>query len=153
MEKKEIDIWRDTPVRLLGYANECGESFRFIYPRLVIPSYMVAIGYTFCDCFDKGHKAYKLEGKKVTKNVAITSFDALLWQLLASVAIPGFIINRLVHSTEYFVKVKFPAGGKIGPVPIRFIPTIIGLGCIPFIVEPIDHFVDLSMDKTVRKLY
>ena len=31
MENKEIDIWRETPVRLLGYANECGESFRSAY--------------------------------------------------------------------------------------------------------------------------
>ena len=79
MENKEIDIWRETPVRLLGYANECGESFRFIYPRGVVPSYIVAIGYTFCDCFDKGYNEYKLEGKKITNKVVITSFDALLW--------------------------------------------------------------------------
>ena len=25
---KEIDIYRDTPLRLLGYANEVGEAFR-----------------------------------------------------------------------------------------------------------------------------
>jgi len=24
----EVDIYRDTPVRLLGYANEVGEAFR-----------------------------------------------------------------------------------------------------------------------------
>ena len=27
-EEKEVDIYRDTPVRLLGYANEVGEAFR-----------------------------------------------------------------------------------------------------------------------------
>ena len=25
---QEVDIYRDTPVRLLGYANEVGEAFR-----------------------------------------------------------------------------------------------------------------------------
>ena len=28
-ENKEVDIYRDTPVRFLGYANEVGESFRY----------------------------------------------------------------------------------------------------------------------------
>ena len=28
-DKKEVDIYRDTPVRFLGYANEVGESFRY----------------------------------------------------------------------------------------------------------------------------
>ena len=27
-DTKEVDIYRDTPVRLLGYANEVGEAFR-----------------------------------------------------------------------------------------------------------------------------
>ena len=28
-DNKEVDIYRDTPVRFLGYANEVGESFRY----------------------------------------------------------------------------------------------------------------------------
>ena len=100
-------------MRLLGYANECGESFRFIYPKMVIPSYMVAFGYTFSDCGDKGFKAYKQEGNKFTQKVFIMSFDALLWQTFASVFIPGFVINRLVHGSEYLVGKRFPPGAKI----------------------------------------
>ena len=53
-----VDIWRDTPVRLLGYANEVGESFRNIFPRMVMPSYVIAFGYTFADCADKGYLQY-----------------------------------------------------------------------------------------------
>ena len=53
-----VDIWRDTPVRLLGYANEVGESFRHIFPRMVGPSYVVAFGYTFADVADKGYLQY-----------------------------------------------------------------------------------------------
>lgn len=32
------DIWRDTPIRFLGYANELGESFRPILPKFVVSS-------------------------------------------------------------------------------------------------------------------
>ena len=99
-EPSEKDIWRDTPVRLLGYANEVGESFRPIFPKFLVPSYALAIGYTFCDCADKGKKAYKAENNKITQLVIASSIDALVWQLLASVAIPGFMINRIVHLSE-----------------------------------------------------
>ena len=32
------DIWRSSALRYAGYANEVGESFRFIAPKLVGPS-------------------------------------------------------------------------------------------------------------------
>ena len=51
-----MDIWRDTPLRLLGYANEVGESFRYVFPRLVVPSYAVAFGYVLADTQDKARK-------------------------------------------------------------------------------------------------
>lgn len=37
------------------------------------------------------------------------------------------------------------------PVVRRWAPTAIGLGVIPFIIHPIDHFVDQIMDATTRK--
>jgi len=49
-------LWRDTPLRLLGYANETGESFRHIYPRMVTPSYIIAYMYTLADTQDKAVK-------------------------------------------------------------------------------------------------
>ena len=52
-KSEEVDIWRDTPVRLMGYANEVGESFRYMFPRLVRPSYCVSFGYVFADTADK----------------------------------------------------------------------------------------------------
>ena len=42
-EGQEVDIYRDTPVRLLGYANEVGEAFRaLIHVNWVRASYGVA---------------------------------------------------------------------------------------------------------------
>lgn len=80
------DLYRDTWVRYLGYANELGESFKALIPRSAyFGSYAVAIGYVLADTNDKSNsfKDYKLAG------------DVLLWQMLASVTIPGFTINRL----------------------------------------------------------
>ena len=47
-------------MRYMGYANELGESFRPIYPKMVAPSYMVSFGYVFGDTYDKATKAYEV---------------------------------------------------------------------------------------------
>ncbi len=42
-DAQEVDIYRDTPVRLLGYANEVGEAFRaLVHVNWVRASYGVA---------------------------------------------------------------------------------------------------------------
>ena len=74
-----IDIWRDSPVRLLGYANEVGESFRYIFPRMVTPSYVLAFAYTFGDVQDKGWKTYQRDGNQMTRQLAISCTDCFIW--------------------------------------------------------------------------
>jgi hypothetical protein len=57
--KQEYDIFKDSPIRYLGYSNEIGEAFRpLISRRLVAFSYLIEIIYFFSDTFHKGHKAY-----------------------------------------------------------------------------------------------
>ena len=54
---KEVDIYRDTPVRLLGYANEVGEAFRaLVNVKLVHASYGLASAYVLADTYDKASK-------------------------------------------------------------------------------------------------
>ena len=54
---KEIDIYRDTPLRLLGYANEVGEAFRaLVSVKFVIGTYGVASAYVLADTYDKASK-------------------------------------------------------------------------------------------------
>lgn len=76
-----------------------------------------------------------------------TTTDTLIWQLLASVAIPGFTINRVCALSNYLLKKseKLPTNNR------KWIVTGIGLFTIPFIIKPIDNFVDLAMDETLRK--
>ena len=46
VSKKEVDIYRDTPLRYLGYANEVGEAFRaLVHVNWVKLSYGVASAY------------------------------------------------------------------------------------------------------------
>ncbi|GAB9470950.1 hypothetical protein Gpo141_00008177 [Globisporangium polare] len=148
-----VDLWRDSLVRYLGYSNELGESFRPISPRLVVPSYALAFAYVLGDTADKAFKAsdraraQQFSAPKRNAVIADAAVDTLLWQTMASVVIPGFTINRVVALSSAVVQQTV----KSSPVVRRWAPTAIGLGVIPFIIHPIDHFVDQIMDATTRK--
>ena len=163
----EVDIFRDTLVRYLGYANELGESFRPVLPQLVVPSYAVAFLYVLGDTVDKGRKAAgagagagapppqdgDVDGPGAGAGAAEVArlrvmdacSDTLVWQTLASVAIPGFLINRVVKGTTMAMPaLRLPA------VATKWLPTAVGLAMIPLIIHPIDQFVDYLLDSTSR---
>jgi len=153
-ESKKKDIYRDTPVRLIGYANEVGESFRaLIHVNWVRLSYVIASGYVVADTFDKSEKAYKLQYKSKEerrKRVTVAAVDTLIWQAFASVMVPGFTINRICWLSLKVLAKTAPSW----PLAIRkWTTTGIGLGSIPFIVHPIDTSVHYVMDSTIRQLY
>merc|ERR1711878_66055 len=143
--------YRDTPVRLLGYANEVGEAFRaLVNVKLVYASYGLASAYVLADTYDKASKAKNLLGNKegALAKVGVAAFDTLLWQALASVIIPGFTINRICAASLYTLARAIP---NVSLNSRKWATTAIGLGVIPFIVHPIDSFVHIAMDNTTRK--
>ncbi|KAA0149702.1 hypothetical protein FNF27_07684 [Cafeteria roenbergensis] len=157
----EPDLLRDTPLRLLGYANEVGEGFRPVAPRFVVPTYAVALGYVVADTVHK----YTLaggDGAAGPQGVSpgLAAADTLVWQLFASVAVPGFIINRAVWFAQQGVEQagRLPEGLPLRrllqlPAVRRWLPTAAGLALIPFIVEPVDKFVHRQMDITFRRWF
>lgn len=143
------DLFRETPVRYLGYSNELGEAFRpLISKSLVNFSYVVATGYVLADTYSKASRIYNtpvaLGGG--TKKAAIKAGDVLLWQMLASVIIPGFTINRICWGTGRLLKMA-----KAAKAVRKTAPTAVGLASIPLIIHPIDKLMDYVMDNTYRK--
>ena len=86
---------------------------------------------------------------KSTK-VASAVLDTLVWQGLASVAIPGFTINRICWASG---KLLAAAATGLPVVARKWTVTGIGLGSIPLIIKPIDNSVDWLLDNTLRKMY
>lgn len=68
--------------------------------------------------------------------------------MLASVAIPGLIINRITWSSGKLLKMA-----KIKGMPRKWGATLTGLASIPFIIQPIDHTVDVAMDYSYRPFF
>jgi hypothetical protein len=54
----EVDLYRDTALRYLGYSNEVGEAFRPLVGNLAANlTYVVAVGYVVADSIDKAVKS------------------------------------------------------------------------------------------------
>ena len=120
-DKQEHDVFKDTPVRFLGYANELGESFRPVIPRSwVTASYVLAGSYVLADTTHKSWESMSDKQKHSSDRMKMAierGVDTALWQGLASIAIPGIVINRIVWAAS---KVK---------VPFRYrsiFPTVMG---------------------------
>ena len=83
-EDGAVDIYRDTALRYMGYANEVGEAFRPLVPVAVVyATYVGAIGYILADTVDKFQKGQT--GKDLLVPV-ISATDVFCWQMLASVS-------------------------------------------------------------------
>eukprot|EP00884_Botryococcus_braunii_P003610 jgi/Botrbrau1/1324/Bobra.0063s0038.1 len=181
-----FDPLRDGPARYLGYSNELGEAFAAWLPAFGVPlSYAVAIGYVLVDTADKGLKAYagakkELENKtykglnpdvdtpRLEKLLALErTIDTVVWQLLASVACPGYTIHTVVELTHALLKpieAQESVRSAIEALAVMFsmqspevldlidksLPTAVGLSAIPFIVHPIDNGIHALMNVTLR---
>ncbi|GMH32869.1 hypothetical protein BSKO_00703 [Bryopsis sp. KO-2023] len=190
-EVDEYDPLRDGPLRYLGYANELGEAFAAWLPVGGVPlSYAVAIGYVLVDTGDKGFKAYDKastelkemsdpssgtdNGKLAAILAGERALDTVVWQLLASVAIPGATIHAVVAAVHYLLVsgLSLDAPENMAPAVAaafasaastfntdpetvtslveKSVPTFSGLTAIPFIVHPIDNAVHAILNVSMR---
>lgn len=131
-----------------GYANEVGEAFRSKVPKSIVwGSYGVSICYVLADTSDKALKTLRSNtDSQRTKSVALSVMDTFLWQMSASVIVPGFTINRICAGVQFLQKKSNNALFRN-----KWLPTAIGLIAIPFIIHPIDDMVDKTMNMTYRK--
>ncbi|KAL1116895.1 hypothetical protein AAG570_005364 [Ranatra chinensis] len=150
------DIFRDTPIRYLGYANEIGEAFRaVVHRRWVNLSYGVASGYVLCDA---GSKAWNSWSKSDPcdsgrwRGAAVAGTDALIWQAFASVIIPGFTINRICAGTRWTIRRAYPYLPCRVTRNAKWITVLVGLASIPYIIHPIDELVTAAMDASIRPI-
>lgn len=170
---EDVDIYRDTALRYAGYANEVGEAFAVFLPPFGVPlSYAVAITYVCFDSVDKGKRAQKKEFEFTQVDddgspalaFGSAAADAMVWQLLASVAVPGSVIHTTVAATSHLIHdtdvgsaahatVLAQVGQDLAPaldVAEAWTPTLVGLAVIPMIVHPIDEAIHKLLNVSLR---
>ena len=126
--------------RYTAYSSDVGEAFRPVVPGWAVKgTYGLAIAYI---CGDIGLTTYK-ESQKPDGNTARTFVHATVFQGIASLALPMFIIHQAVHAAQYATK-------KMGRFT-KWGPTIAGLMLIPALPyavdEPAEHIIDYAFEK------
>lgn len=147
---KNVDPYRETSLRYMGYANELGEAFTTYLPEWGLPaSYCIAASYVMFDTIDKGEKAYQgaEEEDKIVDTLRIST-ETLTWQMLASVFWPGSIIRVIVNMAASIISTNSMDDNQV----MHFLPTLIGISAIPMIVKPIDSTVDKIMEGSISKV-
>ncbi|CAB4007443.1 Hypothetical predicted protein, partial [Paramuricea clavata] len=81
------------------------------------------------------------------RSCAEAFIEAVTWQGLASVAIPGFTINRICYVMGIVLR-RFAS--RVPPGTQSWITTAVGLGAIPIIIHPIDRSVDYIMAEAIK---
>jgi len=145
-EEGSVDIYRDSLLRYLGYANEVGEALRPLVPvEVVYFTYVAAISYILADTVDKARKG-TANGGAIPGTLG--GIDTFFWQMLASVIFPSFCINRLVTLLASLQEV----GGLPDPLMVSWLPTVAGLVAIPLIILPLDTLAHFVMNRSFRRI-
>lgn len=143
----------------------------------------MAIAYVLVDTYDKGLKAYRRAERELDARddldasvdkaslarllSAERALDTVVWQLIASVAAPGYTIHTIVALTfaaltslEAMEGVQGTVQGLADSAGVpadtllqlvnKSLPTAVGLAAIPFIVHPIDNGVHWILNKSMR---
>ena len=128
-----------------AYASEVGESFRpVIHKRLIRTLYAISIGYVVVDVAGRSFCVADQGREKMSYFI----FDTLLWHSLASLILPAVLIHKIVKFSKYGVS-KITGNKKA----LAWIPAVLALGSVPFIIHPIDLVTDYSLDNVVRPFY
>ena len=124
-------------LRAAADANEVGESFKPLVPR-----WMYAASYGVVGAYVCADAAWRATVPPPGRSPAVEALDTVVWQGLASVMLPGFVINRIVWAV-----------GRVSPpTALIWAPTAVGLVSIPLIISPIDRGVESFM-QILRPLY
>ena len=141
--------------------------FRHMVPvKLVYFSYLVSSAYVLSHSVARGllakhrqlaanqdykHRADSIAASTSWKEVrqhnspSKAFLDTLIWQGLASMIIPGLVINRTCAVSRVLFRqlLRRRLDGHI----MKWTVTCIGLGSIPFIIQPIDRYGDCALGQ------
>ena len=139
-----------TNVRALAYTSEIGEASRPIVPKGIVNlAYGLSFGYVFADMAVKIHDV-QTQGQE---QMLWTGIDSGIFHTSASIVTPAVVIHSIVKFAGKIQTKILNSKNITGHKYMKFIPSIIGLVSIPFIIHPIDHGTEYIMDHTIRPYY
>lgn len=157
------DLWRDTPLRYLGYGNELVEGWEDVLNRFLGKflghvvyrlGYAISGVYLLLDTVDKGMKAYNRpqnepEHVRLT-NALVEAGGAGLFQYGASYKLPAEAVKysrKGITALMNRIPTSHPLFLKNGLVRL-FLPAILATAMIPVMAKPIDWVTHKALHYT-----
>jgi len=133
-------------VRYAAYTSDVGEAFRpVVHRRVVQAAYGVSWAYVVGDCaYDHYHMTHN--GVSGADLWAMTA-KRVVFQSVASMALPAFTIHTVVHETKKHIFAKH------FPRYLRWGPTTCGLAVVPFLPFMWDAPCEYVLDKAFDACY
>lgn len=132
-------------IQATAYASEVGESFRPVVNRRMVQTlYGLSIGYVIVDICGR---TYCVHDQGVNK-MFYFAIDTTIWHLSASLILPAVVVHSIVKYSGKLTKKLFT-----NKKALAWIPAVVALGSVPFIIKPIDMVTDFTLDNTLRKIY
>ncbi|KAG8282691.1 mitochondrial fission process protein 1-like [Homalodisca vitripennis] len=136
------DFFRNPPGRYLGYCHVVG---RALPDDIVSPTtkrFLRTTTFAYM-AFDTVYKT--IDNRRF--NPILKAADALIWQSLATILIPGFVVELAAKGSGMLVHHL-----QVSKPMSRYIPLGMVLMAMPIFGDSIDRTVDLVLDNTTRPL-
>ena len=122
-------------MRYTAYSSDVGEAFRPVVPDWAVKAtYGLAVTYI---AGEVGYTTWK-ESEKPDGDTLRAFCHATVFQGVASLALPMFVIHQSVHAAQALTK-------RIGRFT-KWGPTFAGLALIPLLPYAVDHPAELAID-------
>lgn len=142
MGRSSSDFFRDPPGRWLGYCHVLGNALptTLVSPMAKLWLFRTTVTYV---AFDAVYKA--IDNRR--PNPVLKAADALIWQGLASILLPGLVIGGVARGSNMLMETL-----KVAKPMNRFIPLGLVILTLPLFGDAMDQVVDIVMDHTTRPL-
>lgn len=140
--ERSSDLFRKPPGRWLGYYHVLGNALPTWAISPIAKLWMFRTTVTYV-AFDTVYNA--IDNRR--PNPVLKAADALIWQGLASILLPGLVIGGVARGSNILMETL-----KVAKPMNRFIPLGLVILTLPLFGNAMDQVVDTVMDNTTRPL-
>jgi hypothetical protein len=130
----------------LAHAGEIGKTAKHLVNWYGL-SLMHGLSISYC-LYDVAVKANSVR-KNGRDAILYSCIDTTLFHSLASFGLPALTIHSIIKYSGKLLNSNF---GYYPKIP-KFLPFLIGIGSMPFIISPIDVASEYLLNNSTRKIY
>lgn len=144
--EQEESMWRQRPLRYIGYVDEMGEVFApYIGHKAVMGAYLISAFYGLLDLGTCAAKVPPSPDRK--RKMKETVIDGMIFHAISTVLMPPMLLRLVRTGMKRLLKQpQIPARFK----QFTFLPSLVALMLLPVVGKPIDNMMNNLLNWTYR---